>query len=625
MIPNEKKVFFSKKRRSKKVKQDNELENFKKIFFALSAQTGCPSRATTKYYRFIESRITSEGAGFLKILAAQPILGLRVLGRDFPSNLDYGLKVRSRTGFPVVFSWHYQKLKALSKADPTPSNLLLVRRILSLLSIGKMLTRGSTKRIRRERELYAERVKREVDPKRLQQIRDELLPEIERFLSFVRYERKRSDDQSKFSYFSPEVDKVCLDTRTYSLKSLVKRSNRKFLYEIPYPVQKYLMRVTEDQLSEPSDQPDGKQVVIVESGGKFRGITPYYSPLVHSTSTYTSCRRVLSGWGPDVSLDQLVGHERCRKLTELNSTIVSADASNFTDSLDLELASVFLEAIGESEFLDYLRELRISTVLGPISTPLPLMGLKGCYELGCCLLAFSTWRQAMLGTLRLKTMAHACDDLVGRGTRSGFEEAYNFIGASLNTKKTVVSKTTAVFCGQMYWKGNRVTPVRLNITTLSQSTTGSVVLPMCRDFLANARPVWGPAIMRCVSRIIRRACLRCVGPNNVRFDIPSKLGGVPLPIGNKTSLVKLLEDKDVLRYALYNTPILEDPPDRQTSLIGFVRLGEPAVMPDGTVLPAVTIPRTGGPGSWLRRKKRIDLLISSGDLSDLEVYEYYYS
>lgn len=549
----------------------------------------------------------------MKVLAAQPILGLRVLGNDLPSNSDYGLKVRSRTGFPVVFSWHYQKLKALSRADPTPSNVLMVRRILSLFSIGKMLVRGSTKRIKRERILYAERVQREVDPSRIEQIRSDLLPEIERFLAFVRYERKRPEDLEYYSYFNPQLDEVCLDTRTYSLKSLVKRTNRKFRYCVPHAVQKYLMRVPEEQLSEPDGQPDGKQTVIVESGGKFRGITPYYSPLVHSSSAYTSCRRVLSGWGPDVSLDQEIGHERCRRLTELGRTIVSADASNFTDSLDLDLATVFLEAIGESGFLDYLRGLRISTVLGPISTPLPLMGLKGCYELGCCLLAFSTWRQAMKETLRLKGMAHACDDLVGRGSLDSFEEAYRFIGASLNTKKTVVSTTTAVFCGQMYWKGNCITPVRLNITTLSRSTTGSVVLPMCRDFLTNAQPVWGPAAMRCVRRIIRRACLRCVPPNAVRFDLPAKLGGVPLPTGNRVSLPTLLEDKDILRYVLYNTPIHEEPLDKLSSMIGFVRLGQPAVMPDGRVLPAVTLPREGGPNSWQRRKKRVDLLIARGE------------
>jgi hypothetical protein len=255
-------TFFSENV-SKTVKQDNDLENFKRIFFALSTQTGCPHRATAKYYRFIESRILYEGAGFLKILAAQPILGLRVLGSDLPSNLDYGLKVRSRTGFPVVFSWHYQKLKVLSRTNPTPSNVLLVRRILSLFSIGKMLTRGSLKRIRREKELYALRVQREVDPSRIEQIRSDLLPEIERFLSFVRFQQKRADELSNFSYFVPPVDKVCLDTRCYSLKSLVKRSNRKFRYDIPHPVQKYLMRVNEDQLSEPTGFPDGKQVVIV--------------------------------------------------------------------------------------------------------------------------------------------------------------------------------------------------------------------------------------------------------------------------------------------------------------------------------------------------------------------------
>jgi hypothetical protein len=600
-------------------------KNFKDIFFALSAQTGCPTRATQKYYKIVIAGLHNEGAGYLKVLAAQPIFGLRVLGNDLPIASDYGLKVRSRTTFPILFAWHYQRLRQLSKLEPTSSNVLLVRRILSFLSIGKMLKLGGAKRINKERLLYAERVNRKVSPDRVETIREEQTSDIMSFLKSTRFTSERVDIGTPGA--NPIVGKVFLDPSCYSLKSLVKPQNKKFKQLIPIPVLRYLMRVEEGQFNYACDPsvPDGKQVILVEKGGKFRGITPYSSPLVHSSSVYRNMRRILNGWEPDVSLDQEIGHERCRVLTTLGRTVVSADASNFTDSIDLDLATVFLDLAGEGEFLDYLSELKISTAKGIISTPLPLMGLKGCYELGCCLLAYAVWLQARKRTLSLKTMAHACDDLVGTGSFEGFRDSYEFIGSSLNTKKTIVSKTTAIFCGQMYWRGEKVTPIRFNITSMSEDRDGTIVLPQARSFIDNCYPVWGRSARKTAFAIIRRAAIRCVGIYNLNFSLPTKLGGLPIERTSCVGLLSLLSDERVLKYALFNTPIIEEPPDRTSAMIAYVRLGEPARMPDGTVLPAITMPTVVNRKYYISRKLEIAKAIASGTLSDLDVLTYYYS
>jgi len=100
------------KKFSKKVKTDNTSEYFKKVFIALSVQTGCPKQATNKYLRLLQKRLFIEKSSFLKILGSLPVLGLRVLGTDLPSRKDYGLRVR-KGPFPDLFKWHFRKLQLL--------------------------------------------------------------------------------------------------------------------------------------------------------------------------------------------------------------------------------------------------------------------------------------------------------------------------------------------------------------------------------------------------------------------------------------------------------------------------------------------------------------------------------
>jgi hypothetical protein len=260
-----------------------------------------------------------------------------------------------------LFAWFYSKLAQLSEAEPTKQNALLIRRILTVMSIGKMLTLGSTARINKERLLYAERVSRSIDYQKVKDYRNQYSTEMRRFLRFLRYkQRHKAKGATAEMVVTPGY--VTLDPRCYSLKSLVKRANKRFVYEIPEAVSIYLMHRSVMDMTKgftPNAYglarrtvPDGKQSILVESGGKFRGITSYYSPLIHATSVYASCRRALQGWAPDCSLDQSIGHVKACELTKKRSKlpIVSADASNFTDSLNLELLQVLIEELGEDRF-----------------------------------------------------------------------------------------------------------------------------------------------------------------------------------------------------------------------------------------------------------------------------------
>jgi hypothetical protein len=627
------------------VRTGNDRIALQKIFFALSRQTGCPEAATNKYFNLIMHGIEHEGAGYLKILAALPILGLRVLGNDMPQAGDFRLKVRSRTGFPKLFAWHFQELHKYSELEPTTGNVLSVRRILTLLAIGNMLKMSSPRRLKRERLNYAEKSIKRLNYATIAMYRETLTDEIQAFLKFVRY-RGRDDTRLRNDHgLNPVKGKVTLDPGCFSLKSLAKRTLNKSIYnEVPEAVSTGLMHrsildVTKGLQPRATALarrtiPDGKQTVLVEYGGKFRGITSYYSPLIHASSTYGALRQLLDGWIPDCSLDQQVGHRRIIKLFKSSGErlpIVSADATAFTDSIDVNLAHVMLEALGEDGFLEYITDISIATEIGIISTCLPLMGIKGCFELGCVMLAFGLWRERnkRYGLKRRRNLlltgsAHCCDDFCGRATLESVQNAYKSIGCELNYKKTVVSHTTAVFCGEFVWKGEIVTPIRLKITDLLHAQSGTIVLPMVRMFLDRCKPVWGRAAMRCVEPYIMSACNRTVGPQNVNYALPTKLGGVPIPRKYGTGLLEVLSKRRNLLYALYNTPIVKEQQDITTSMVGLVRLGSPVKQPDGTILPSVTLPTIGRNG-WKQRKTLVQQMVQRGQLSVTDVLEYYTS
>jgi hypothetical protein len=345
-------------------------------------------------------------------------------------------------------------------------------------------------------------------------------------------------------------------------------------------------------------------------------------------------RSILSSFDPDCSLDQSKGHRRVQKLTTQRGQrlpIVSADASAFTDSLDLDLCNVLLECIGEAGYLEYLADISIATDNGIISTSLPLMGIKGCFELGCVMLAWGLWREhnkryglRRRRNLILRGSAHCCDDFAARATIEAVQAAYASIGTELNYKKTIVSYTSAIFCGEMYWKGAQVTPTRLNLTTLFTERSGTVLLPYVRDFLDRAKPVWGKHAMRCVKPYIRSACIKAVGAHNVNFFLPTKLGGVPVLTKHGYGLLEILEKRTNLLYALYNTPIESLEPDTLSRMVGYIRLGNPVKQPDGTILPSVNLPGIGKSG-WAKRKKLVVELHQSGSLSVQDVLEFYYS
>jgi len=620
---------FLNKKSAEKV-DPKDIEGFYEIFTALSLQTGCPKKESDRYFLYMVSRLRSERNGFLKILAALPVLGLRVLGNDIPLRHEYLLPTK-RNGLPKPFGWYFGRLRSLSMSEPnrtlsTASADLCVRRLLTVLSIGKMLTISSTRGKKKALEDYVLRIaSKTFNESNVTDYDNQYGDEFDEFLRFTNFEPTREPLDTPGA--NPVEGEVFLDPTCYSLKSLSKRSNREFLSKIPYAVYENLLRVNEvnERFVCPPDRFDGRLMILVEKGGKYRGICPYLSPLVHSTTVYRACRNILHGFIPDVSLDQSVGHERARLFSLESSLTVSADASAFTDSLDLDLLEMMTRRMGEKGFLTYVGNLKIASPSGLITSQLPLMGLKGCYELGCVALAFSLWKHSRDGMLSLNGMAHANDDLCCSGIPDGVKSAYEFIGAGLNTRKTVCSNSVSTFCGKMFWKGYDVSPINFNITQYHYGGPGSELCNSARDFINRAVPVWGPRAFNCALWRIKAGVIKAVGVNNVIFSLPTKIGGFFATERFDTAkLIDRLSSKSTLRYALYNCPFEDEVTDRTTSMIAYVRLGEKATMPDGTVLPSITIPSTER-ATWIRRKLKVDKLLATEHLSELDVYEYIYS
>jgi len=233
------------------------------------------------------------------------------------------------------------------------------------------------------------------------------------------------------------------------------------------------------------------------------------------------------------------------------------------------------------------------------------------------------WRNSRKGGLSLSGLAHANDDVCGLGILESFVEAYTFIGATVNRRKTVVSNSTAIFCGQMYWKGKLVTPIRLDVSKFVKGGKGFEILPAARDFLQLASPVWGPYAKRLATQLLKEAAGQSVGYSNVTFELPIKLGGFATDRKVGVGILKLLENPRALRHALYWCPTVEVRLDPTTSMIGYVRLGKNAILPDGREMPSVNLPSTAKQ-TWIKRKVAVDEGLRTGTLSSLDVLEFLY-
>jgi hypothetical protein len=387
------------------------------------------------------------------------------------------------------------------------------------------------------------------------------------------------------------------------------------------PYQNNLIDVIQQQYYDPRPY-DAKMQVITESGGKFRGICPYNSPYAHSVSLYREAKSALLKIPGNFNYDQAQGHEvaKCMSLTKQYK--VSADASDFTDTCNIEYLAYMAKAIGAHGAVHYHDALRIMDPKGKIHTDcVPLMGWKGTFDLASVLLSYSMW--TCLGKPTKYRRIQCGDDFLGYGKLEDYQRAYEFIGCKLSEGKTVLSRSVTIFCGEMYWNGLEITPIRFLMTGLSDRHRfiGTLIsrtrnfIQRCNYSTATKRYIYGRLKVLLGERYRGR----------LDFRLSADLGGIPLNLKNPIALVPYLEsNKTALVNALCNIPYFKEDFVSYTTHFNHLPLGKPYTQVK--VLTSLTT------GSWPRksrlaygsRKRQVKKLISCNraNISDILLYLY---
>lgn len=616
-------------------KWEIDVKTFISLFAAVMRQTAAPRCAQRKYLTYIEKQLLNRRSGFLAQTRNYPIFGIRILGSDVTEErrttlMFNNVKMRKNADdveFPEFLSWYWNRLWRLRKANPSRELALEVSRILAVLSFAKFLQVDSKRGRLRASNDYIERIKTVNGTLPLKQHMDDKNPLYLDMVKFLKiYGHSNAGKSFKF------------DRRCYSLKCLTnKRPYRppvppaygfpsleatfgfKDEHGNPYPnnLVNVIQRMYFDRRSY-----DAKMTIIAESGGKFRGICPYTSPYAHSVNLYQEARSVLLQIPGVFNYDQATGHYVAGRMSLIDIPKVSADASNFTDTCNIEYLAYMAKALGSHGAVHYHAKFRILDPKGEIHTNcVPLMGWKGTFDLASVLLSYSMW--TVLGQPSKYGRIQCGDDFLGYGTLEEYQRGYELIGCKLSEEKTVVSKTVTIFCGEMYWKGLEITPIRFMMTGLSYMNRfiGTVV-NRTRDFIdrCNYSSRTKHFIYRKLKDIISR---RYKG--YLDFRLSSNLGGIQLDLSPPMALVPYLEQRQTrLVHALCNIPYEVEDFCGYSTHFGHLPLGIPYNI--GGMKTSLT------EGSWPkksklsfnRRKRRVKELLSCNraDIADVLLYLY---
>jgi len=310
------------------------------------------------------------------------------------------------------------------------------------------------------------------------------------------------------------------------------------------------------------DPPYGRIHVLTESAGKLRLIAPYNTPFVHSTGLFTRCRSILSEIRGDYSTDQAAGHRFVQTGTSFrdNKMNISCDLSNFTDDISPEAITFGFRSLDLVDLKDYLLKLPISLPNGKLITPSKLlMGLKGCFEFSTLLHHYYVTRGG------ITRYAMCGDDMYFRGTLTDYLESIKHSGWKLNRSKTVVSPTAAVFCGEYYWFGKRVSPRVPKVSSLflnnGKIAPTSVLFSTTRDTIVSLNQIYNRRnVARIIGPFIR--LLRSRWKGGIYPELPAKLRGLGMkPSRNGRGLLRAVHKSGPQRCALISIGnIKEDVP-----------------------------------------------------------------
>jgi hypothetical protein len=604
---------------------DEEINTFLVVLGALMAQVPAPRDARKSYLREVERRLRNNGADFLSKSRVFPTFGLKLLGNDLEGFPIQGFKQQQGKKYPHLFAWYWSELERLSSIrKPSKIDTSTARKVLTVLSFSKMIKMSSVNQIKKSLRDFESRVDTPLKvPKNKSKSKDidvrasdsenatgEAISKADLFVdSPEKLFFRDGPDLSTVLGIDIDLEALpkyldlgSLSTKPSALKERPAFPNwfkTQFYGGIQRAVREARGEVVEQPLFGFKGPPYGRVHVLTEGAGKLRLIVPYNTPFVHSTGLYGRCRAFMRALPQDCSDNQAVGHRYvCRGTTRRDGWNISADLSNFTDDIHPEAITFGLRYLGLADLSKYLLKLPISLPCGRIITPCKLlMGLKGCFELSSLLHHYVVQRAG------IKNYTLCGDDIYFRGDIEKYLVAIKHSGWSINRSKTVYSKTVAVFCGEMYWLGSRISPRVPKVSSCFSNgklASASVLFSVTRDSIESLNNIFSRrGVARVIEPIYR--LLRIRWPAAIFPELPAKLRGLGMRINQPSNgLIKLLEKKCALKCALlsigyvnekraqhrwFGIPIELTPNDIQREYPDF-----PALLTRGAV--KLTVPRT---------------------------------
>jgi hypothetical protein len=565
---------------------DEEIKTFLAVLGALMAQVPAPKEARKSYLREVELRLRNNGVDFLSKSRVFPTFGLKLLGNDRDGFPIPGFKQQKGKIYPSLFAWYWAELDRLSSvSQPTGSDVQRAQRVLCVLSFAKMIKTSSVNQIRKSLDDFERRVSPDgassdksyvfdiyeynLEQSVSSKISDlELLsPDMQIFMAQSGYfldDFEPAEEPPLSLFYSQEAPGLAetlgvdanletlpkyLDLDSLSTKPCALKQEPRFpewfdhgwLAEFGY-----------------KKPPYGRVSVLTESAGKLRIICPYNTPFVHSTGLYRRCRAILRNVRGDYSENQTAGHRFVqREIAKSDEMCVSGDLSNFSDDILPELATFGLRQLGLDGLEKYLFNLPVSLPNGSYMIPDKLlMGLKGCFELS------SVCHHYVTRLAGISRYAIVGDDIFFRGSLEAYEKGLQISGWKLNRAKTIYSRSVAVFCGEMYWFGHRVSPRVPKVSSCFRNgklLKAAVLFSVIRDAVANLNEIYSRrsvvTVMLPFIRLLRKRWKSLIVP-----EAPKKLRG----LGFKTSrpgvgLLQLLRRRDILRMAKLSIGIKKVP------------------------------------------------------------------
>lgn len=542
---------------------DEEIKVFLEVLNALMQGVPVPKDARKRYLKEVENRLRNNGVDFLSKSRVFPTYGLKLLGRDTTGFPIKGFKVAEGKQYPRLFAWYWAELERLSKLDkPTKRDANRAQRVLVVLSFAKMIKMSSVNQIKKSLTDFEARITDEESktPDDVAKGEDSIMD-------------PSSSKEHTFFDDAPSLKEILgYDVNLRSLPSYVdfdsistKPSALKDKIALPEWFAGQFMRIAgtfEDTvISVPQGlkpPPYGKVNVITESAGKLRLIVPYNTPFVHSTGLYARCRAILNCIPQDCSVNQAKGHQLISELTRPGTigpddSIISADLDAFSDNTSTAGIKFGLSQIGLNGLEDFLLNLPINSYNGKEIIPKKLlMGLKGNFEMSSVLHNYAV---KLAG---IRRYALCGDDLVYSGSIEPYMASIDTFGWSINRSKTVISKTAAVFCGEMYWFGFRISPRVPKVHSVYSNgklRRASVIFSTMRMTIASLNTIYKRKV---VAKIISpfRLLLRRKWRGVVIPNLPSKLRGLGMkPARNSKGLLGLMKNKAILRVCLMSIGI----------------------------------------------------------------------